>query len=203
MNRSICALLLLLGLCTAIAADEVAPVEGAVLPTAQTALAQAGPGILFQGNPRFWSAGAAVGSSFAAPWIVGTVQGTASFLPYTIVELGCDFGFVHGYRDEGDMEYFSIYPFGHFNGYVPLGPLGGFYGGAGGGAMLAFYTLEGERKPYAVPAFDVTAGLYVGKKRHYLTAGYTLRTDFGRINSKVSLGYSYRFWEKEDSNENE
>jgi hypothetical protein len=115
------------------------------------------------------------------------------------VELGCDFGFIHGYREETDMNYFSIYPFGHFNGYVPLGALGGWYGGLGGGAMLAFYTADGERKPYTVPAFDVTTGFYIGKTRHYFTIAYTLRTDFGRINHKASLGYSYRFGIKEEN----
>jgi hypothetical protein len=159
------------------------------------------PGFLLQGDPRFWSLGAAGGSSFAAPFYIATLQGTISPYPYIIVEPGFDLGFSHGYPDEAEVHYFSLYPFVHLNGYIPLGPVGGFYGGTGGGLMLAFYTYEGERRSYTVPALDLTAGLYVGEGRHYMTIAYTFRTDFGQANHKVSLGYSYRFRVKEGPGE--
>jgi hypothetical protein len=127
------------------------------------------------------------------PWLTGTVQGTLSFFPYTVLELGCDLGLIHGYREFPGLDYVSLYPFGHLNGLVPLGDWGCWYGGLGGGVMLAFYTLDGTRTNYAVPALDLTTGLYLGKNRHYLTIGYTLRTDFDEPNHKLSLGYCYRF----------
>jgi hypothetical protein len=145
------------------------------------------------GKARFWSLGAAAGTSFTVPWLIGTVQGTASFFPHTILELGCDLGLIHGYRDAPGLDYVSLYPFARLNGFVPLGDWGGWYGGLGGGVMLAYYTLDGTRTDYAVPAFDLAAGLYLGKTRHYLAIGYTLRTDFEELNHKLSLGYCYRF----------
>jgi hypothetical protein len=175
--------LLLLALCAAAPADEAVSQDS------------------FRGNPRFWSLGGAMGSSFTIPWIIGTVQGTASFFPWTIVELGCDFGLVHGYRNRPDVEYFSLYPFGHINGYVPLGALGGWYGGLGSGLMLAFYTIGGSPVSHTIPAFDLTSGFYLGKNRHYITIAWTLRTNFADANHKVSLGYSYRFKEKKNSTE--
>jgi hypothetical protein len=195
MRRFTGILLFLLGVhAAALAAEGEAGPENPEPPAAEK---QEKP---FAGNTRFWSLGAGLGTSFSVPWLIGTVQGTLSPFPHVTVELGYDFGFVHGYRGEA-MEYFSLYPYGHLNAYVPLRALGGWYGGAGGGVMLAFYTLGGERRPYAVPALDLTSGFYVGKKRHYLTISYTLRTDFEDVNSKVSLGYCYRFGAKEDGGE--
>ena len=153
----------------------------------------AGAGDLFAGRARFWSLGAAAGSSFTVPWFTGTVQGTASFFPHTILELGCDLGLIHGYREPPGLGYASLYPFGHLNGLVPLGDWVRWYGGLGGGVMLAFYTLDGNRETYTAPALDLVTGLYLGKTRHYLNIGYTLRTDFAEANHKLSLGYSYRF----------
>jgi hypothetical protein len=196
MNRFLCVLLFSIGLCGGLFAQALEPAEGAAAQTTKPA-----PGFFLQGSPRFWSLGAAAGSSFTSPWLIGTVLGTVAPFPYTLVELGCDFGFIHGYQDRADAGYFSFYPFAHLNGYIPLMSLGGLYGGAGGGVMLAFYSYEGEGRSYAVPAFDVTTGLYAGKGRHYVTAAYTLRTDFGQVNHKVSLGYSYRFGVREENPE--
>jgi hypothetical protein len=147
-----------------------------------------------------------MGSSFAAPWLTGTIQGAVSPLPYTMVELGCDLGLIHGYRDEPEMRYVSLYPFGHINLYAPLkirGPWDGcWYGGVGGGVMLAFYNVDGGPQNYTIPALDLTTGLYLGKGPHYFTAAYTLRSGFFmEINHKLSLGYSYRFGTKEENHE--
>jgi hypothetical protein len=116
-------------------------------------------------------------------------------------------GFAARRRDKPDTDYFSLYPFGHINGHVPLGFLrrlglrGGWYGGLGGGAMLSFYTADGNPDRRAVPAFDITTGVYIGKGRHYVTAACTVRTDFEKVNNKLSLGYSYRFEDKENGHE--
>jgi hypothetical protein len=146
----------------------------------------------FSPNSRFWSIGGTAGSSFAAPWFIGTVQGTLAFLPHILVEIGCDVGFIHGY-DESDVGYVSVYPFGHLNGFVPFGAYGGWYGGLGGGAMLAFYTVNDTTTPFTTPAFDISTGLYLGKNHHYFTLSFTVRTNFDVMNSKLAAGYSYRF----------
>jgi hypothetical protein len=161
--------------------------------TPEAPASHTGTGGLFAGRARFWSLGAATWSSFTVPWLIGTLQGAVSFFPHATLELGCDLGLVHGYREFPDMDYVSLYPFGHINGLVPLENWGLWYGGLGGGVMLAFYTLDGNPQNYTVPALDLTTGLYLGKTRHYLTISYTLRTDFEEVNHKLSLGYSYRF----------
>jgi hypothetical protein len=116
------------------------------------------------------------------------------------LELGYDFGFLHGYQ-AGGLDYVSFYPYGRLNGYLPLGKLGGWFGGLGGGVMVAVYTFKGERQPHAVSALDLGTGLYIGEGPHYLTISYTLRTDFKEANSKVSAGYCYRFFAKEGAGE--
>ncbi|MFP3090393.1 hypothetical protein LQZ21_08710, partial [Treponema sp. TIM-1] len=172
-------LLLFLMLCTALPAEE--------LPE--------GPA-LFAGDKRFWSVGALLGTSFTAPWVIGTIQGTASFLPYTILELGIDVGAVHGERGQAKTGYdISLYPFIHINGYLPRKVRDrrlGWYAGMGGGLMAAFHTDGGKNRTYLVPAMDATTGLHIGRDWLYVTIAYTLRTDFDQVNHKVSLGYSHR-----------
>jgi hypothetical protein len=159
MKRCGFVLMLALGLWGAAAAEALSePPE-----TAERETAAARRQGLPEENARFWSLGAALGSSFASPWLIGTVQRTYALFPYTLVELGLDFGFVHGYEKRSGMEYFSLYPFGHLMGFVPFGDRGGWFGGAGGGAMLAFYTEAGETIPFALPAFDISTGLYLGE----------------------------------------
>jgi TolB-like protein len=138
---------------------------------------------------RFFSAGGAIGSSFAPPWFILSANGTFSFFPYTFLEAGMDFGFVHGY--DSDEKYFSLYPFVHFNVFFPF-PLGRWkaavWGGAGAGLMAAFY-----EEAFFVPALDIGLGFRAGRGRHYLTFGWTIRTNFTAANHKLALGYSYRF----------
>ena len=45
---------------------------------------------------NYWSIGASIGSSFAIPVLVGTINTTLSPFSYGYFELGCDFGFIHG-----------------------------------------------------------------------------------------------------------
>jgi hypothetical protein len=151
---------------------------------------------LFAGDNRFWSTAFMLGTSFTAPWVIGTVQGTASFFPYTILETGLDVGAVHGEGGRTKEGYdISLYPYVHFNGYLPRKFRDlhlGWYAGMGGGLMAAFRTDRGRRQTYLVPAMDAAAGIHIGKERLYFTIAYTLRTDFDRVNHKVSLGYSHR-----------
>jgi hypothetical protein len=163
-----------------------------------------GPAI-FAGDNRFWSVGALLGTSFTAPWVIGTIQGTASFIPYTILEVGLDMGAVHADLYQEKVGYdMSLYPFAHFNGYLSR-KVGdrrlGWYLGAGGGLMAAFRTDEGQSRNYLVPAMDATTGFHIGRESLFFTLAYTLRTNFDRVNHKVSLGYSHRVETKQKNTE--
>jgi hypothetical protein len=161
---------------------------------------------LFDGDNRFWSVGFLLGSSFTAPWFIGTIQGTASFLPYTILELGLDMGAVHGKREWAEKTGYdaSMYPFFHINGYLPRKVRDlrlGYYAGIGGGIMTAFRTDSGQSRTYVVPAMDATMGIHIGKERLYFTVAYTLRTNFDHVNHKLSIGYSQRIETKRKDSE--
>jgi hypothetical protein len=147
----------------------------------------------FSDNARLFSIGASAGSSFTAPWLTGTLQGTVSVLKNTFFDIGCDLGVIHGYKGWEDISYYSLYPFAHLNGFVPFGGHGGWYAGIGGGYMMAFYTGSGEDSAFYVPTLDATTGLYLGGGRHYVTLAYSLRTTFKAVNHTVALGYSFRF----------
>ncbi|MDR1903773.1 MAG: penicillin-binding protein activator LpoB [Treponema sp.] len=145
---------------------------------------------------KLWSIGLNAGSSFAAPWAIVSVQATISPLRYMFIEGGCDFGFIHGYSQRGDVSYHSFYPFAHAGGLVPLGKYFLWYIGAGGGYMMASYKDKDEDNVLTVRAFDAVSGMYIGKRHHYLNLGYTLRVnikDTEKINHKAFAGYSYRF----------
>jgi TolB-like protein len=148
----------------------------------------------FSDDARLFSIGASVATSFTAPWLIGTVQGTFSLFKYTFVDIGCDLGFIHGYKGWEDIDYHSFYPFAHFNGLFPFGGFGGWYAGLGGGFMMAFYSGNGENNAFYLPAFDAESGFYLGGGRHYVTISYTLRTTtFETVNHKIALGYIFRF----------
>jgi TolB-like protein len=149
---------------------------------------------------RFWSFGAEMGTSFTAPWLIVSANVTASFLPYTILELGFDLGFIHGYEGRGDVKYYSLYPFAHIKGFVPLGNYGGLFAGFGAGYMMANYQDEDEDNSFSVLAWDLTGGLYLGKNHHYFKIAYTIRTSSlemffakGEFNAKLTCGYNFRF----------
>lgn len=144
-------------------------------------------------SARLWSAGAAVGTSFADPWMIGTAQGTAAPLPFLFLRLGCDIGFVSGIDGAG---YFSIYPFAHAALFLPfcITPLplrrGGVYAGAGGGFMFAEYRFEHVPVRHSALLADFSVGMIIADR---LDVSYTLRTDFASANGKASVGFIHRF----------
>jgi len=145
----------------------------------------------------FWGIGASVGSSFAAPWAIGTIQFDISPFSYTILELGCDFGLIHGYERK-DIEYHSFYPFGHlvFSPFVEKYSYPKpfvLYAGIGGGAMISSYKTATEDNSFTTPAADLTAGFYIGRGHPCFHVSYTLRTTFSVFNHKAAIGYTYRF----------
>ena len=143
---------------------------------------------LFTDHTRLWSMGISAGTSFAAPWAIGTIRGTIAPLRYSFLELGLDYGMVSGIVDA--EFYYSLYPFIHYNLFVPFTRSGGWYAGAGGGYMLAEYTFPEEKIPVRILALDVTTGIMLW---NMVDISYTLRTDFKSANNKMSIGYTYRF----------
>jgi len=148
------------------------------------------------GDPaRFWSVGAYAGTSFAEPWLIGSLQGTAAPLPFSLLRVGFDAGFL-GDGSVAGAGYFSMYPFARAEAFLPfaLTPLplsgGGVFAGAGGGFMMARYTFYGlpeERRAFLA---DFAAGANIADR---VSVSYSLRTDFSRLNGKLALGFTHRF----------
>jgi hypothetical protein len=150
---------------------------------------------LFTDPARFWSIGVSAGTSFAAPWAIGTIRGTIAPLRYSFLELGFDYGMISGIKDT--ESYYSLYPFARYNLFLPFtqftgrqGILSGWYAGAGGGYMLAEYIFPEGKIPIDIFTLDVTTGIVLW---NMLDISYTLRTDFKSANNKVSISYTYRF----------
>jgi hypothetical protein len=150
---------------------------------------------IFTDPARFWSIGVSAGTSFAAPWAIGTIRGTIAPLRYSFLELGLDYGMISGIVDA--EFYYSLYPFIHYNLFLPFVPpagrkgvSGGWYAGVGGGYMLGEYTFPEEKMPVNILALDVTTGIILW---NMLDISYTLRTNLKSANNKMSIGYTYRF----------
>jgi hypothetical protein len=137
---------------------------------------------------RLWSVGAAVGSSFATPVLIGTVHGTIAPWPYSFFEIGFDAGFLSGH--EKVNSYYSFYPFVHYAFFMPFKDNNGWYAGAGGGYMIATYGFPWNEMPDNTWALDLCAGIII---MDMFTASYTLRTNFESANHKVAVGYVRRF----------
>jgi hypothetical protein len=138
---------------------------------------------------KFWSIGANIGSSFAAPWVMGTIHGTIAPFKYSFFDVGLDIGAVSRVED---ARYHSFHPFVHYNLFVPFGDYGkgGFYAGLGVGVMAAAYVFPEGTVNKNTADMDVAVGF---KLFDALDIGYTLRTNFKGVSNKVSVGYNYRF----------
>ena len=137
---------------------------------------------------KLWTVGASVGSSFAAPFVIGTVHGTIAPIRYTFLELGFDFGLLGG---DPEGSYYSMYPFAHIAFFLPFPKIAGWYVGAGAGLMMVRYTFPDEMN-YSdnIFATDIIAGVNI---LDMIDISYTLRTNFAGASNKVSVGYTYRF----------
>jgi len=135
---------------------------------------------------RLNTIGASIGTSFSAPWLIGTIEGTYAPWKYSFFGLGVDFGLVSG---ETDVKHFSVYPFARYSFFLPFAG-GGFYAGAGTGIMIANYTFpEGDVSKNLFTA-DISTGYVFG---FGLTVAYSIRTDFSSVSNKIAVGYAYRF----------
>jgi len=132
--------------------------------------------------------GVSAGTSFSAPWLIGTVQGAFAPWKNMFFNLGLDLGTVSGETDAG---HFSLYPFIRYAFFVPVTNTGGWYAAFGAGPYYARYTFTGSP---AVSAWfflaDISTGYIFGNG---ITLSYTLSTDFSSASNKVGVGYTYRF----------
>lgn len=171
------------------AAEEQRLFEEAERQAAQSAAKRDAARAVLFGKDRLWSAGVSMGSSFAAPWLIGAVRGTVAPFPYSFLELGCDLGLVSGVDN---TEYYSVYPYAHYAAFIPFDRAGGWHIGAGAGWMSGEYRFEQEGKaPFAIWAVELASGFQLG----WVHLAYTLRinaADYARINHKVSAGFAYR-----------
>jgi len=149
---------------------------------------------MFGDTARFWSLGASVGTSLADPWLIGSLHGTAAPLPFSFLRLGVDAGFISGMEGAG---YFSLYPFAQLAFFLPfcVTPLplrgGGWYIGAGGGFLMARYSFYDLYENVRTPMADFVVGLNIG---NMFDVSYSLRTNFSSFNSKISVGFTHRFF---------
>ena len=131
-----------------------------------------------------------MGSSFTAPWFVGTLRGTIAPFKYSFMEIGFDFGTVSG---ASDLDYYSLYPFIHVCFFMPVSEKmkGGLYTGFGGGFSYASYRFHDEND-HTENSFAASfiAGVNVF---NMIDISWTLKTDFSTIGYKTSVGYTYRF----------
>jgi len=135
---------------------------------------------------RLWSVGVSLGTTFSAPWFVGTISGTIAPFKYSFFDLGVDIGFISGHAD---VDYYSFYPFAHYAFFVPFQGAGGWYAGLGGGCMLASYHFpEGEIRENTFAA-DLSTGVII----NWFSISYTLRTNFQSASHKMAFGYIKRF----------
>ena len=149
---------------------------------------------------QFWSVGVSVGSAFSDPQFTGTVRGTIAPIEYSFLELGVDFGMGSKYET---ASFFSFYPYANYCFYLPINTerfTWGIYAGIGGGFMFARYTfdegqleyqyLSGDAASFNVFSGNIVAGVNI---LNIIDISYTLRTNFNLFNSKLSIGYTYRF----------
>jgi TolB-like protein len=141
----------------------------------------------FADPARLWSAGVSAGTSFATPWVIGTVRGTLAPWKHMFFDIGLDAGFITQIEGAG---YWSLYPFVRYAAFVPFAKRGGWYIGAGGGVMLAEYTFDDLTQSKTVYAAEVATGFLFFD---FLDISYTLRTDFASVGHKMAVGYVYRF----------
>jgi len=143
---------------------------------------------LLEDPSKFWSIGVSAGTSFAAPWAIGTVHGTIAPFRNSFLELGIDYGMISQVADA--EQYYSLYPFIHASYFRPFKKSGGWYAGAGCGYMIGKYTFPEGDIPINIFAADVTAGINIG---NIIDISYTARSNFKSVNHKLAVGYTYRF----------
>ena len=133
--------------------------------------------------------GGSVGTAFTDPAVIVTVHGSYAPVRYMYIEAGFDFGFVSVFEDV--ETYWSMYPYANIGVFAPFRGRGGFFASAGAGYMFGNYTFShGTDFGASNFAVNVTAGFNIFDM---FNISYSLRTDFGSVSNKLSVGYTYRF----------
>lgn len=145
-------------------------------------------------DKRLWSIGASVGSAYPAPLFVGVVHGTIAPFNNIFIDVGADAGY--GIKHDDVEKYYSVYPFVNLAFFMPFARLsggkgGGFYGGAGGGVMLANYTFKNTP---SIMDTTFAANVVVGVNLFdMIDISLTARSNIKSVNFKLAAGYVYRF----------
>jgi hypothetical protein len=154
---------------------------------------------------RFYGIGAAVGSGVLhTPMLHVSAKALFSPFPYTFFEAGSDFGLVHGEQGVRDVEYFSVAPYLHLNGFFfhdwfpgLESSYTGFYAGIGGGGSFSTYTYPSESHidPVTVNTlvFDGNVGMFLKFSHSVIDLRATIKTNFKYTGVSLSVGYTYRF----------
>ena len=149
---------------------------------------------VFLGDEKYKAIGVSVGSSFAAPLIIGTVHGAIPLFGSLFLDVGVDAGY--GILGHDDVDYLSIYPFINFALFTPFerepdGKRSGFYAGAGVGYLFANYKFKDVGE---ISDTTIAANLVIGLNLFdMIDISYTLRTNIKSADNKLSIGYVYRF----------
>jgi len=143
--------------------------------------------IILGKDTHFWTVGGFVGTSFAEPWVIGTINGTLAPFAYSFLEVGIDIGFISG--NPNVVSYYSLYPYAHYAFFLPFNKVS-LYAGLGIGYMIGERSYSDYVDPIRIIAADGKIGLNFG---NVFDISYTLKTNFQSVNNKISLGYTYRF----------
>ena len=138
-------------------------------------------------SARLNTVGASLGTSFSAPWLIGTLRGTFAPVNNLFLEIGFDFGLVSGVSEVG---FYSMYPYLNAAYYRPIAEIGGWYAGLGGGYLIAELGYPEGQVPQRTFAANVIAGVYLFD---WLNISYTFKTNFNLASNKLTIGYAYRF----------
>lgn len=152
---------------------------------------------------EYWSTsltslGVAIGTAgTATPSFLVSTKLTFSPFANSFIELGSDFGLVHGGWYAQDVGYLSIAPYLHLNIFVVLDTFSPYLG-IGGGASFSRYTYPSESHvdPVTVntPTLDLNVGYLWMFSHSVIDLRYTVKTtNFKSANGRFTLGYSYRF----------
>jgi hypothetical protein len=130
-----------------------------------------------------------MGTTFHPPWFVGTVHGTLAPFKNSFINVGVDFGFVSGHAN---VNYYSFYPFVHYDFFLPFGKNINWYAGAGAGYMLATYILPEEetKTKENIFAFDLCTGIII-KSMFNISLALRIDTDFKPNSASFKLAFGY------------
>ena len=140
-------------------------------------------------NRRYNSLGISVGTSYD-PIFLLTLHGSLAPINNVFIQVSLDVGLVSRYQSQGVKQYYSLYPYVSFGYFWPFAARMSLFASAGAGYTISNYTFAHGDAAIGVFTVNLNAGINLFD---FLNISYTLMTDFSAMNSKVSVGYVYRF----------